>query len=69
MKVHCEADNVHTALHAHSTNFHLREKTQPRSRGSTAGLVPIPTGVPRISAPIRRNIVNAATVSLFNVCT
>jgi len=27
-------------------------KTQPYSRGSTAGLVPIPMGIPRISAPI-----------------
>jgi len=26
MKVHCKAVNVHTALHAHSTNFHVREK-------------------------------------------
>jgi len=33
--------------------MYVRE-TQPRSRGSTAGLVPIPTVVPRISAPIPR---------------
>jgi len=26
MKVHCEAVNVHTALHVHSTNFLVREK-------------------------------------------
>jgi len=26
MKVHCEAVNVHTALHVHFTNFHVREK-------------------------------------------
>jgi len=29
-------------------------KTQPHSHDSTAGLVPIPTGIPRISAPIPR---------------
>jgi len=23
---HCEAVNVHAALHTHSTNFHVREK-------------------------------------------
>jgi len=27
MKVHCEAVNVYTVLHAHSTIFHVREKT------------------------------------------
>jgi len=54
-KVHREAVNVHTAaLHVTSTNFHIREKTQPHSRSSTAGLAPIPTGIPRISAPIPR---------------
>jgi len=51
---HCEADNVHMALHAHYTNFHIREKTQPHRRGSTIGLVPIPTGIPCISASILR---------------
>jgi len=43
MKVHCEADNVHSALHVHSTYSYVREKTQPHRCGSSAGLVPIPT--------------------------
>ena len=51
---HCEADNVRTALYAHFTNFHVREKNSTHSRGSTARLVPIPTGIPRTSAPLPR---------------
>jgi len=29
MKVHCGAVSVHTALHVHSTDFHVRELLSP----------------------------------------